>query len=311
MNLDSKPMHVKATRFNAFRSGQRPPVVWLALLFMLFGFAAPAVAQLDTGAIAGTVLDPAGKVVAGANVDIHETSTGTAYSTTSSSTGYYVFPSIRTGTYDVTVAAAGFKTAVHKGVVVAIGAHSGQDITLDVGSVTETVSVSADTQTLESESSDIGTSIQPEQVEDLPLTTAGFRSLETLITLVPGVVGFGQSSSTDPIKIDGGQEAGTDFLIDGITTNRAENGSGSFIIMSPSVDAVNEFHVTLSGLPAELGRTTGGIANFNTRGGTNSYHGSAFQQRCGRSMAVRIQVPLTPERESLCVPSSCFSSRSC
>jgi hypothetical protein len=244
---------------------------------MLVVSAAPAVGQLDAGVIAGTIFDPTGKVVPSALVSAREASTGTSYSTASSSTGYYVFPSVRPGSYDVTVTAAGFKTAARNGVTVAIGTHSAQDITLAVGSTAETVTVSASTQTLESESSDVGTSIQPLQVEALPLTVQGFRSLETLIALSPGVVSFGEASSTDPIKINGGQEEGTDFLIDGITTNRQQNGSGSFGIMSPSVDAVSEFHITLSGLPAELGRTTGGIANYNTKSGTNSYHGSVYE----------------------------------
>ena len=85
------------------------------------------------------------------------------------------------------------------------------------------------------------------------------------------------TSGTDPIKIDGGQEMGTDFLVDGITTNRQENGSGSFGILSPSVDAVNEFHVSIASLPIDEGRTTGGLANFNTKGGTNDYHGTVYE----------------------------------
>jgi hypothetical protein len=235
------------------------------------------VAQLDTGAISGTILDPVGKVVQGAQVSLRGTNTGTAYSTVSSSTGYYVFPSVRTGSYDITVAATGFKTAVHKGVVVAVGATSSQDIVLAVGSSMETVSVTASAQTLEADTAEVGGSIQPEQVEDLPLAFGGsLRSLETLVYLVPGTVGFGQASSTDSLKINGGQEEATDFLIDGITTNRQQNGSASFGIISPSVEAVNEFHVSLSGLPAELGRTTGGVSNFNTKGGTNDYHGEVY-----------------------------------
>jgi hypothetical protein len=271
-------MHMKTMCNKALRSGIAPIGVWLALLVMLLGFTPFAVAQLDTGAIAGTILDPAGKAVADAKVDIRETATGTAYSTVSSSTGYYVFPSVRTGKYDVTTTAPGFKVSVHRGVVVSVGEHSAQDITLAVGEATETVSVAAGAQALEADTSDIDAAISPEQVEGLPLSIAGgFRSLETLEYLVPGVVGAGTASSTDAIKINGGQEAGTDFLIDGITTNRQQNGSGSFGIMSPSVDAVNEFHVSLSGLPAELGRTTGGLANFNTKGGTNDYHGSVYE----------------------------------
>jgi len=276
MKSSSTPKHGMTTYCRAHGFGTAPFGVWLALLFMFLGFSASAAAQLDTGAISGTVLDPANKVVQGAQVSIRGTETGTAYSTVSSSTGYYVFPSVRTGNYDITVAANGFKTAIHKGVVVAVGATSSQDIALAVGSTNEMVTVSAGAETLQTDTSDMGVSVQPEQVENLPLTVNGCRSLETLITLAPGVVSYGMAAATDPIKINGGQEAGTDFLIDGITTNRQQNGSGSFGIISPSVDAVSEFHITLSGLPAELGRTTGGISNFNTKGGTNDFHGTAY-----------------------------------
>ena len=277
MKSSSTPRHMITTCYQALRSGVAPLGICLALLVMLMGYTAPAVAQLDTGSVAGTILDPANKVVQGAQVSLRGTDTGTAYSTISSSTGYYVFPSVRTGIYDITVAATGFKTAIHKGVVVAIGTTSSQDVVLAIGETNEMVTVSAGAETLATETSDVGVSVQPVQVEDLPLTVAGWRSLETLITLAPGVVSYGMATSgTDPIKINGGQEMGTDFLIDGITTNRQENGSGAFGIISPSVDAVSEFHITLSGLPAELGRTTGGISNFNTKGGTNNLHGKAY-----------------------------------
>jgi hypothetical protein len=97
------------------------------------------------------------------------------------------------------------------------------------------------------------------------------------VYLAPGVNGYGQAAQSDTIKINGGQEMGTDFLVDGITTNRQENGSGSFNILSPSVDAVNEFQVSIASLPIDQGRTTGGLANFNTKGGTNGYHGEVYE----------------------------------
>ena len=277
MKSSSTPKHGMTTCRRALRFGTAPFGAWLALLFMFLGFSASAVAQLDTGSISGTILDPANKVVQLARVSIRGTDTGTTYSTVSSSTGYFVFPSVRPGSYDITVAANGFKTAIHKGVVVAVGTTSSQDIVLAVGSSMEAVTVTASVQTLDTETSDVGVSVQPEQVEAHPLAVGGtLRSLETLVFLAPGVTGFGQSSSTDSLKINGGQEEATDFLIDGITTNRQQNGSAGFGTISPSVEAVNEFHISLSGLPAELGRTTGGLTNFNTKGGTNDYHGSIF-----------------------------------
>ncbi|MGA2890957.1 MAG: carboxypeptidase-like regulatory domain-containing protein [Terracidiphilus sp.] len=269
---------MKEIKKQVFRIANRPLALWCAftVLLLIFG-GATAFAQLDTGAIAGTVLDPSNKVVEGARVEILETTTGTAYSTASSSSGYYVFPSVRTGIYDITVTSSGFKTAILHGVVVAVGVNTSEDITVEIGATTETINVIAGVQALEADTAEVDTSIQPEQVENLPLAVGGtLRSLETLVYLAPGVVGMGQASSTDSLKMNGGQEEGTDFLIDGITTNRQQNGSASFGIISPSVDAVNEFHVSLSGLPTQLGRTTGGITNYNTKGGTNDYHGSIY-----------------------------------
>jgi hypothetical protein len=247
---------------------------------MALGFTASALAQLDTGSISGVVSDPAGKVVQGAAITADETTTGTTYSTTTSTTGYYSFPSVRPGTYQLKVSATGFKNEVYSGVLVAVGASSTRNITLAVGSTSEVVNVSAGTVTLEQETSEVDANIAPEQVADLPLQVSGnLRSLSTLEFLVPGTVGPGTSaggSAFQMTKINGGQEEGTDYLVDGITTNRMENGSGSFDIVAPSVEAVNEFHISLSGLPAELGRTTGGLANFNTKSGNNGYHGAVF-----------------------------------
>ena len=253
---------------------------WLVVIGILIGLTAPAIAQLDTGSITGVVVDPAGKVIAGASITALETATGTTYSTVTSSAGYYVFPSLHTGSYRLSVSSAGFKTGVYEGVSVAIGVQTARDVTLAVGSATETVNVSGGAVALETTSSEVDASISPQQVEDLPLQIGGaLRSLSTLEFLVPGTVGPGTSSGGSGFqmsKINGGQEEGTDYLVDGITTNRMENGSGSFDIVAPSIEAVNEFHIDLSGLPATLGRTTGGLANFNTKSGTNQYHGAIF-----------------------------------
>src|ERR1700733_7933583 len=255
---------------------------WVArmVLFTLLLAGLPAFAQLDTGSISGVVTDASGSAVRDVTITAKETSTGTTYKTVSSATGYYVFPSVRTGTYEVRAELSGFKTEVYSGVVVTVASHLGRDIALAVGAVTETVSVTADTLTLETESSEIDTNITKEQVYDLPLAVTGnLRSISSLEFLVPGAVGPGTSSGGSTFqmtKIAGGQTEGTDYLVDGITTNRQENGSGSFDIIAPSVESIQEFHVDISGMSTEFGRTTGGLANYKTRSGTNSYHGTAF-----------------------------------
>ena len=270
---------------NAMASpGRKIPVfpgAWLGLLLlMLAGFSTPARAQLDTGSISGIVTDPSGAVVPGAQVMATESSTGTKYTTVSSSTGYYVIPSVRTGNYTVEVSANGFKTAVYADVAVTIGGNRAQNARLAIGTASQTVSVSAARLALETQTSEVDDSITPEEVTDLPLQVGGtMRSLSSLEFLVPGAVGPGTSSGGSPFqmaKINGGQQEGTDYLVDGITTDRMENGSGSVDILMPSVEAINEFHIDLSGLPANLGNTTGGLANYNSRSGTNQYHGVVF-----------------------------------
>ncbi len=250
------------------------------LVLVLLLATLPALAQLDTGSISGVVTDPTGSAIKDAAISARETSTGATYSTTTSSAGYYVFPSVRTGTYELKVEAAGFKTAVYTGVVVTVASHVGRDVALAVGTVSETTTVTANSLTLETESSNIDDTITRDQVYDLPLAVTGsLRSISTLEFLVPGTVGPGTSPGGSPFqmtKIAGGQTEGTDYLVDGITTNRMQNGSGSFDIIAPSVEAIQEFHVDISGMSAQFGRTTGGLANYKTRSGTNDYHGAVF-----------------------------------
>lgn len=250
---------------------------WLALLVLTATFTLPARAQLDTGAVSGVIKDPVGAVVPQASVQAKEVSTGTIYKTKSSAIGFYSFPTLHTGVYTISVTAKGFKTAVLTGINVSIGTDVSENVSLAIGSSVQTVKVSAAGIHLETTTSEIDDTISPREVRDLPLQVSGnLRSLSSLEFLVPGAVGPGTSSGGSGFqmaKINGGQEEGTDYLIDGIGTNRMENGSGSFDILAPSVEAVNEFHISISGLPADLGNTTGGIANFNTKSGTNQYHG--------------------------------------
>ena len=250
-------------------------------LFVLLLTALPALAQLDTGSISGTITDPSGSAINNVTITARETSTGTTYKTVSSGTGYYVFPSVRTGTYELKAEpSSGFKTEVYSGVVVNVASHVGRDVVLAVGTVSETVSVTADAVSLETESSSIDDNITKEQVYDLPLAVTGsLRSISSLEFLVPGAVGPGTSSGGSGFqmtKIAGGQTEGTDYLVDGITTNRMENGSGSFDVVAPSVESIQEFHVDISGMSAAFGRTTGGLANYKTRSGSNAYHGAVF-----------------------------------
>lgn len=241
-----------------------------------------ATGQENQGSIAGNVADSSGAMVAGAQLMAKGEQTGTSYKTVSSSAGSYRFPNVNIGTYDITVSAPGFKTTTLTGIAVQVATTTALDLKLTPGTVSESVVVTADTPTVESESADIGTVVGTKQILDLPLalgsTVQAMRSPEAFVYLTPGAVGPGSDSGnggTFESKISGGQNYGTEVLLDGASMTRSENGS-SFDETAPSVDALSEFKVLTSTIPAEFGQTTGGIESFNTKSGTNRYHGEVY-----------------------------------
>ena len=261
---------------------RRLAVFVVSLLIATFLVAA-AVAQTNQGAIAGNVFDPSGAVVPNAKIVAKDRNTGTSYEVQSSSAGAYRFPNLNVGSYDVTATAPGFKSAVLTGVLVQPATTAAIDIHLQTGTVTENVTVNADVPTVQTETSDIGTVVTDKQMLDLPLalgsTVQAMRSPEAFVFLTPGAVGPGSDSGnggTFESKISGGQNYATEVLLDGAATTRSENGS-SFDETAPSVEALGEFKVLTSTLPAEFGRTTGGVETFTTKSGTNNYHGNVYE----------------------------------
>ena len=248
-------------------------LAWLVLVLV----GAPALAQVNSGSLSGTVSDTSGAVIPSARVSAIEMQTGTAYNTVANSAGIYTLPALLPGTYNVTVTAPSFKAEEVKGVLVYVSNRTGHDFTLQAGGSEVTVTVEANGPALDTQSSDVGTSISEQQVEDLPIATGtALRSLTTLTFLTPGAVGPGTNGGTEYTKIGGGQTFGSDNLIDGLSTQRSENGTGFFDQMTPSVDAIGEFRVETEALPAYFGRTTGGISSYKTKSGTNDYHGTVF-----------------------------------
>lgn len=254
-----------------------------ALWLLMIGSAA---AQSDRGAIAGSILDGTGAAVAGASITLKGVTTGSVYKTESSSTGGYRVNDLAIGRYDVTVEAAGFKSSVQKGVEIQISTVSSMNVTLQPGDVKEEVTVLADAPTIQTESSDVGTVVEDKQIHDLPLslnaTGQSFvRSPETFIFLTPGTIGQGTNSDHGAAgvyesKISGGQNFGSEVLLDGASTQRSDSGT-AFDQTAPSVEALTEFKVTTSTPSAQFGHTSGGVESFTTKSGSNRYHGSGFE----------------------------------
>jgi hypothetical protein len=261
------------------------PVFLVVVLMVLLFAAHPSYGQSVRGALAGTVTDSSGAVIAGANIVATEVGTGAKSATVSTGSGDYRFPELPIGRYDVAVTAPGFSKSTSTGVLVTVDSVSTLNVVLKAGSVSETVTVDASSPTIETESSDIGGTVTTKQIEDLPLSLAlgvnGMRSPETFEFLVPGTTGPGsatQANSSNGVffaRLSGGQAYGNETLLDGASVQRSENGS-SFDETSPSIEALQEFKVTTSTPSAEYGRTTSGITSFSTKSGTNDFHGIGY-----------------------------------
>ncbi len=235
----------------------------------------------NNGAIAGTVSDPSGAVISGAQIHAVEKTTGTKYDTVSSSAGAFRFENVVIGTYDITLTAAGFRPQVQGGLVVQVATLSPLNVSLQPGGTTDVVTVDASAPTVQTETSDVGNVITTQQVIDLPLGLGGVgatRSPEAFVFLIPGTIGPGTNNGSGGVnqsKISGGQNYNTEILLDGADTFLTQNGS-SFDQTAPSVEAISQFRVITSTLSAEYGRTTGGIETFATKAGTNAYHGVVY-----------------------------------
>jgi hypothetical protein len=256
----------------------------LMLVLVLGMGPATCLAQSNRGALAGTIKDSSGAMVADAKISAVDSQTGSTYSTTSSDVGYYRFPEMAVGVYSIKVERDGFETAVQENVIIQLNAISALDITLTAGSVTETVTVSAGAAALETESSDISTNVSPEQVTGLPLIVGGqgglgaMRSPQAFAFLAPGAVGPGSGGTFGgPFisSIGGGQAYDEEIMLDGADVLNSENGT---IIDDslPSIESFLEFHVTTSNTSAEYGRNAGDVESFTTKSGTNSFHGNAY-----------------------------------
>ncbi|MGA8029216.1 MAG: TonB-dependent receptor [Bryobacteraceae bacterium] len=253
----------------------------LAIILMVSCAGTPLLSQTNAGILTGTVVDQSGGAIEGAQITAKSEGTGATLTSTSGSEGTFRFPSLQIGKYDVTASRTGFNSVTQTGVNVQIATTTSMTLTLNVGQTEQTVTVAADATRIETESSDVGTVITSRQVVELPLALGGvgaLRSPEAFVFLAPGTAGPGTAGSSNGIfisKIGGGQNFGNEVLLDGTSILRTENGS-SFDEAAPSVEAISEFKVLTSSIPAEYGRTTGGFETFTTKSGTNDFHGTAY-----------------------------------
>jgi Carboxypeptidase regulatory-like domain len=257
---------------------------WIVLSLWLFWMSSlyTTWAQTDRGTITGTVTDATGAVVAGAKVTATNTATGVEVGTTTSQAGVYTIPQITVGVYRISVEQAGFKRFVQDGITVPLGQTVRVDVSLQIGEVSQTVEVVAEAPLLKPDTSELGTTIGNQQILDLPLSLTGEqRNPATFIRLVPGVVGRGSTTNSNPqaifsTAINGGQALSLELQLDGAAL-LGTNVAGDLRFVGVPVDAVQEFKLYTNNFAAELGRTGGGITSFTVKSGTNEIHGSVYE----------------------------------
>lgn len=235
-------------------------------------------AQVFTARLSGTIQDPAGAPVPGATVTATQVSTNAKRSSVTESTGVYIIPLLLPGTYEVRVEAPGFQPQIRKDIELGANQTATLDFALRIADVTQTVDVTGDVPLLQTETTNLATTIDARTIEQFPLVQ---RDIMGLLRAVPGVVAKGQVGDArggrgvfnSNFSVGGGRTASNEVLIDG-----SANTIGDFngVVISPPPDSVQEFRVETNAFAAEFGRTGGGVVNTVTKAGTNRYNGTAY-----------------------------------
>ena len=243
-------------------------------LFACFLLTAVCVfAQSTTGEIAGTVTDPTGAAVPGVRITFTNENTGEVKVVESGATGDYLATQLQVGTYQASVQSDGFRTVERPGIALSALQSLRVDFVLELGQVTETVTITSQAPQVDTRSTQIGMTVDDRRIKDLPLN--GRNPLD-LVRLVPGVQrvsttirpSFGQQN----MNINGGRHFSVNYLLDGGSMSYFHRGQG---LILPPPDAVQEFRVSTTGVTAEHGRGFSVISAV-TRSGTNEFHGSVW-----------------------------------
>jgi hypothetical protein len=222
--------------------------------------------------ITGQIVDPTQSVIAGATAELTRVDTGDRREAVSNTGGYYSFPLLQPGIYDLTIKKDGFQAQTSKGIKVETGQVTNVDVALTVGEVTQQVNVEAVAEQLQTDSSAISHVVTNETITDMPLIDR--RSYQ--LTRLNGFIVQLNSGSSATFAIAGGRGDNTNYYIDGGTVQNVGMGTPD-LYFDPPVEAMQEFNVDMSQYAAELGRSGGGVIQMTTKSGTNEFHGSAYE----------------------------------
>jgi hypothetical protein len=247
------------------------------LAVLAFVIAANANAQTDvtTSRISGTVKDAEGGALPGTTVEGKNEETGLTVSSTANNVGFYQLLNLPSGSYTISATLQGFQRAIHENVRVQLGSTPTVDFTMQLGGVAETINVSATVPFVEVTNTAAGTTIQTEQIKNLPVSGRDFKNL---VLLTPETR---LDAERGNLSISGERGINTNVTVDGVDYNNAffggtVGGAEGRAPLSLSQESIKEFSVITNGASVEFGRTGGGVVNVITKSGTNNFHGSAF-----------------------------------
>ncbi len=237
----------------------------------------PALAQTNIGAISGRVSDSTGAVVPGAQVWATNPATAQTVSTTTDEQGLYNFPSLQSATYNVRVELQGFRPAEETGIVLDAASRRAVDFKLEVGQISEAVTVSAALEQVKTSSGDVSKTVSERELSSIAVNG---RNYAQMLRLVPGAIStggdaFGLNLSTTGQRINGVRSNSVYFLMDG--ADNMDNGGNSNAIVNPNMDAIGEIKILTSSYSAEFGGRSGAMVNVVTRSGTQQFHGTLFE----------------------------------
>ena len=275
-------------------------VITRVMLLCCFLYAlAPAVskAQSANASLSGTVMDSSGATVPDAKLTLTSGDTGAAANFTTGADGLYTFSNLTVGTYELRVVAGGFRTYVQTGIKLHLGDSLRQDVSLQVGTEIQTLEVSANPSSLNYETAELKTGVNPDTIRELPLLVAGaIRSSTNFVNILPGVARGSGDTTSD--RINGSQQYMGAMVLDGasLVNPSGMNGLYDTFDFPQSPDIISEMKVLISNYSPQYGETAGATFVMSIRSGTEQFHGSAYEFNRNTNLNARqFGVPQRPE----------------
>lgn len=250
----------------------------ICILAVLTLVSSVALAQIDRGAIVGTVTDQSGAVISGATIKVTNHATNVVVSTTTNSDGQYQVLALNPGVYTVQATAKGMKPAEYPNFEIHVQSRPALDFHLSVGNVAETLVVSAEAPPLQTQSADMGGVVNEKTINDLPLNGRVYAQL-ALLEAGAGKYYSGPNETPDRFSMNGNSEMQNYFALDGVDNNSGSTNQqdNSMQVVQPPPDAIQEFKVQTRTYSAEFGTAAGGVINVSTKSGSNQLHGSLWE----------------------------------